>query len=197
MSPRRSGRDPWARWDGWEAKPRIAVTGGVEVARPGKVSNVDAMAIIAFALGHSSAAIPGRARTYARHGQVVNVSIDDESAEAQIQGSDSRPYQVAVRRTTPTTFAADCSCPYGCGPRSWCKHAVALAYVVAELVDSDPASAARWTGSVDPAAAAVVATAVPVEVAPELLTSLAAPLPDLVQFDVLTRAAEVVPLPPT
>ena len=197
MSPRRSGRDPWARWDRWEPKPRIAVTGGVEVARPGKVSNVDAVAIIAFALSHSSSAIPGRARTYARHGQVVNVSIDDESAQAEIQGSDPRPYQVALCRTASKSFAADCTCPYGCTPGSWCKHAVALAYVVAELVDSDPASAARWTGSADPAAAAAAAAAVPVAVDPELLARLAAPRSDLVQHDVLTRAAEVVPLPPT
>lgn len=195
MSPRRSGRDPWQRWQTWEAKPRIAVTGGVSVARPGKVSNVDAMAIVAFALGHSSSAIPGRARTYARHGQVVGVSIDDESAQAQIQGSDARPYQVGLHRATPTTFVAECSCPYGCTPHSWCKHAVALAYVVAELVDSDAASAARWTGSVDPDAA-TGATAL-VEVSPELLRRLAVPLPALVEHDLLARAAEVVPLPPS
>jgi len=46
-------------------------------------------------------------------------------------------------------------------------------------------------------AAAAAAAAVPVAVDPELLARLAAPLSDLVQHDVLTRAAEVVPLPPT
>jgi uncharacterized Zn finger protein len=148
--------------------------------------------LVAFSLAHSAAAIPGRARTYARQGQVVGVSIEDESAQAQIQGTDVRPYQVGLRRVAPHNFTAECTCPYGCTPRAWCKHAVALAYVVAELVDTDGASAARWTGSLDSDAPLQVS----MPVAPELLARLTAPRPHFSARDVLARAAEVVPPPP-
>ena len=46
--------------------------------------------------------------------------------------------------------AADCTCPYGCD-YDWCKHAAALAYVAAFLLDRDPDVRAVWTGQ-EPAA---------------------------------------------
>jgi uncharacterized Zn finger protein len=40
---------------------------------------------------------------------------------------------------------ASCTCPYTCD-YDWCKHAAALAYVAAFLVDTQPATRAIWTG---------------------------------------------------
>ena len=41
---------------------------------------------------------------------------------------------------------AVCTFPYGCDG-GWCKHAAALAYVAAFLLDRYPAARAVWTGS--------------------------------------------------
>lgn len=137
-------------WDGgwYQARPRRAVEGGVVVAKPGKVSGALAVEMVAAAEMETSPAILARGRTYARAGQVVALEVEEGHFTAEIQGSARRPYRVRLMRTMISgsdRIAADCSCPYGCD-RDWCKHAAALAYVAAFLLDTQPAIVAAWSG---------------------------------------------------
>ena len=143
MTPRR-------RWDDFSrpAPPRRSVEGGVVVAKPGAVSEPLAAEMVAAALVECAPQILARGRTYARAGQVVAVQAGQRGFTAQIQGSAARPYEVRLDRTTISgadRVAADCTCPYGCDD-GWCKHAAALAYVAAFLLDRDAASRFAWTG---------------------------------------------------
>lgn len=137
-------------WDGgwYQAKPRRAVEGGVVVAKPGKVTGALAVEMVAAAEMETSPAILARGRTYARAGQVVALEVEEGHFTAEIQGSARRPYRVRLMRTMISgsdRIAADCSCPYGCDYR-WCKHAAALAYVAAFLLDTQPGVVAAWSG---------------------------------------------------
>lgn len=141
MSPRNRG--------GWfDAKPRIAVEGGVAVPKPGKVTHPAALDILHAAEVETSAAILGRGRTYARAGQVLGLEADDQGFSARIQGSVRTPYRVRLAKVVISgsdRIDATCTCPYGCD-YGWCKHAAALAYVAAFLVDTQPATRAVWAG---------------------------------------------------
>ena len=149
---------PRGRWvDYYEAQPRRAVQGGVVVAKPGKVTDPVAMEVVEAAAMETSDKILARGRTYARAGQVVEVHTDPHAFTAQIQGSERTPYEVRLDRTVISgsdRVAADCTCPYGCD-YDWCKHAAALAYVAAFLLDRDPDVRAVWTGQ-EPAAGSIV-----------------------------------------
>ncbi len=141
MSP--VGRGGW-----YEARQRIAVEGGVKVPKPGKVEDPDALAIIEAAAIETRPPILSRGRTYARAGQVIGVTADEDGFSARIQGSDRRPYEVRLTRhmiSGADRIQADCTCPYSCD-YDWCKHAAALAYVAAFLVETQPATKAVWTG---------------------------------------------------
>lgn len=186
--------DRWDRQHRWRAyaAPARPVAGGVGVAKPGRVAGETARAIVDDVLDHCTRAIATRARNYARRGQVVGVEVGERSAVAQIQGSDHLPYDVSLAHRPGKGIVALCDCPYGCTPYGWCKHAGALAYVLADLVDRDPSARERWTG----AAESGPQREPPGEpVAPELLDRLTAPIPAPDRVAVLARAAEVVPLP--
>lgn len=119
------------------------------VAKPGKVSDPAAADLVAAAEMESAPQILARGRTYARAGQVVAVHVAPMGFTAQIQGTGAKPYQVRLDRTTISgsqRVAADCTCPYGCDD-GWCKHAAALAYVAAFLLDRDPTAVAAWNGA--------------------------------------------------
>ena len=137
------------RWPTYfDSAPRRAVEGGVVVAKPGKVSDPLAGELVAAAEIESAPQILARGRTYARAGQVVAVQVAHEGFSAQIQGTGATPYEVRLDRTMISgsdRVAADCTCPYGCDD-GWCKHAAALAYVAAFLLDRDPEARSQWTG---------------------------------------------------
>ncbi len=137
------------RWPTYfDSAPRRAVEGGVVVAKPGKVSDPLAVELVAAAEIESAPQILARGRTYARAGQVVAVQVAPEGFSAQIQGTGATPYDVRLDRTMISgsdRVAADCTCPYGCDD-GWCKHAAALAYVAAFLLDRDPQARSEWTG---------------------------------------------------
>ena len=137
---------PRGGWFPYDRPARKAVEGGVKVARPGKVTNPVAAGLVECLVSKTSTAIAGRGRTYARAGQVVEVRIGDGEATATIQGSNREPYAVRLGAGDRGRARADCTCPYGCSGFGWCKHAAALAYVVADLVDRDPAIERAWTG---------------------------------------------------
>lgn len=187
-------------WDGgwYEARPRRAVEGGVVVAKPGKVTGALAAEMVAAAEMETSSAILARGRTYARAGQVVALEVDEGRFSAQIQGSASEPYRVGLRRTVISgsdRIAADCSCPYGCD-MGWCKHAAALAYVAAHLLDTQVATVAAWTGDDDagPPAGGAGPAAV-AGLSEEDLATLRRPAPVLDAAALLAAAEELVPHP--
>lgn len=189
MSPRRRRYDDWWNEPGYQAPVRRTVDGGVGVAKPGSATSDEGKALVDGAKRLCTSAVATRARTYARHGQVVGVDLGEKTAVATVQGSGDQPYLLSLYRRDFGDYTADCDCPYGCGERYWCKHAVALAFVVADMIDRDPALLARWTGDPLPAQPAGV------RVAPDVLARLAAPIPTLDVGAAMAAAAEVAPPP--
>ena len=180
-------------WDGgwYEARPRRAVEGGVVVTKPGTVTGELAAEMVAAAEMETSSAILARGRTYARAGQVVALEVEEGRFSAQIQGSASEPYRVSLLRTVISgsdRIAADCSCPYGCD-HGWCKHAAALAYVAAHLLDTQVATVAAWSG--DDGAGGAGGAVVP----PAVLATLRSTPPRLEAARLLAAAEELVPHP--
>lgn len=135
-------------WDYYRPGPRRAVAGGVVVTKPGQVQHEVAAALVAQAEMEAARAILGRGRTYARAGQVVSVAVAPGEFTAEVQGTDPDPYQVSLRAVTISgadRVAASCDCPYGVEV-DWCKHAAALAYVAAHLIDTDSRARGTWLG---------------------------------------------------
>lgn len=189
MSPRRRTSDAWWLDSDYQAPVRRAVDGGVKASKPGTATSDEGKALVDGAKRLCTAAIATRARTYARHGQVVGVDVGEKTAVAQVQGSGEQPYLLSLYRRDFGDYTADCDCPYGCGERYWCKHAVALAFVVADMIDHDPALLAHWSGQPAPTPPAGV------RIAPDVLQRLAEPLPELDVVAVMASAAEVAPPP--
>ncbi len=72
---------------GWfQAKPRIAVEGGVVVPKPGKVDDPDALDLIHAAQMEGRPPILSRGRTYARQGQVIGVEDRCRTVQGQHPG---------------------------------------------------------------------------------------------------------------
>ena len=147
MSPRPGGRSrDWMDFS-TPAAPRREVAGGVAVPRTWKPSTDEGVRLVVTAEGRTTPGIASRGRTYARAGQVVEVRVDAGVASAAIQGSDAAPYAVSLTRLADGDVEATCTCPYGCDDVEWCKHAAALAVVVAHLVESAPDVAVAWAGN--------------------------------------------------
>ena len=135
-----------------------------------------------------------------------------EGFSAQIQGTGATPYEVRLARTTISgsdRVAADCTCPYGCDD-GWCKHAAALAYVAAFLLDRDTTARAEWSGSpptagsgdgTDPGsvpgsvAGAAVVTATALTLGADDLAALRSPMPRRDARQLLEAAESLVPHP--
>jgi hypothetical protein len=141
--------------------------------------------------------ILARGRTYARAGQVVEVHTEPRAFSAQIQGSDRTPYEVRLDRIVISgsdRVAADCTCPYGCD-YDWCKHAAALAYVAAFLLDRDPQVRATWAGDEPGAPAGSDEPAPPTTLSDDELEALRSPVPQVGVRGLLAAADAVVPHP--
>jgi len=84
--------------------------------------------------------LPGptsRARPYARNGSILAMERDETIVSGLVSGSDY-DYEIRVHGVTesgPFQPSADCTCPYGAMHGDWCKHAIALAYAIAALLD--------------------------------------------------------------
>ena len=103
--------------------------------------------------------------------------------------------------------AADCTCPYGCDD-GWCKHAAALAYVAAFLLDRDPAARSTWAGVPEPAGSDASAPGIPGTIADTAvvpgsaltlsaddLATLRSPIPRRDAQELLAAAEALVPHP--
>lgn len=194
------------RWEpSWHRAERRSVEGGVVVAKPGRVTHPDAVALLEQAEIETDSRMLSRGRTYARAGQVVSVVAEPGRFTARIQGSRSRPYEVALERIVISgsdRVAATCSCPYGCDYQ-WCKHAAALSYVAAFLLERDAGVRAVWSAepdsSGDPAAAldegAYGDLDPTAEIESAVLSALAQPVPVLDVLAMLHAASDIVPHP--
>lgn len=183
-------------WDYYRPGPRREVQGGVVVTKPGEVGQAAAQALVAQAELEAARAILGRGRTYARAGQVVSVAVAPGEFTAQVQGTQPDPYQVALRAVTISgadRVAASCDCPYGIEV-DWCKHAAALAYVAAHLIDTDATARAVWLGEQPSPSSTAPEVVLPVP--PELLSELrrAATLGAPDPTGMLRAATAVVPI---
>lgn len=203
-------RGRWGGFDFYDAPPRRAVEGGVVVARPGKVEDPLAADLVNAAQMESAPQILARGRTYARAGQVVAVQVEGRGFSAQIQGTTATPYEVRLDRTTISgsdRVAANCTCPYGCDD-GWCKHAAALAYVAAFLLDRDQAVRTAWSGVTpttgsDAAAPTIPGTIADTAVVPasaltlgaDDLATLRGPIPGRDAQELLATAEALVPHP--
>jgi hypothetical protein len=203
-------RGRWGGFDFYDAPPRRAVEGGVVVARPGRVEDPLAADLVNAAQMESAPQILARGRTYARAGQVVAVQVEGRGFSAQIQGTKATPYEVRLDRTTISgsdRVAANCTCPYGCDD-GWCKHAAALAYVAAFLLDRDQAVRTAWSGVIpttgsDAAAPMLPGTIADTAVVPASALTLAAddlatlrgPIPGRDARELLATAEARVPHP--
>ena len=204
-------RRPWGSF--YDVPPRRSVEGGVVVASPGRVSDPLAAELVAAAEMECAPQILARGRTYARAGQVVAVQVEHRGFSAQVQGTGATPYEVRLDRTTISgsdRVAADCTCPYGCDD-GWCKHAAALAYVAAFLLDRDTTARADWTGAtpaIGPGAVDGTGTAVPgsiagaavvtasaLTLAPDDLATLRSPIPSRDARELLEEAESLVTHP--
>ncbi|MEZ5157939.1 MAG: SWIM zinc finger family protein [Candidatus Nanopelagicales bacterium] len=189
---------PQGRWGNYyEAQPRRAVQGGVVVAKPGKVTDPVAVEVVEAATMETGDKILARGRTYARAGQVVEVHTEPRAFTAQIQGSGKKPYEVRLDRIVISgsdRLAADCTCPYGCD-HDWCKHAAALAYVAAFMLDRDPQVRAVWAGEEPAAPAGSDQPVPPVVLSDDELEALRSPLPQVDVRGLLAAADAVVPHP--
>lgn len=206
MSARPGGRSrDWMDFS-TPAAPRREVAGGVTVPRTWKPSAPEPARLVVTAEGRTTPGIASRGRTYARAGQVVEVRVDDGVASAAIQGSDDAPYAVSLTRLADGGTEATCTCPYGCDDVEWCKHAAALAFVVAHLTETVPEVAAAWTGE-RPGGATDGGTAgagpasgrrptgLPPEQAAALVAALRVPVPPGDARQRWAAALDVLPLP--
>lgn len=175
----------------WESRPRLGVEGGVKVARPGKVTDADAVRLVERAVDRTSPAVASRGRTYARAGQVVELRVADGQVSAAIQGTANEPYAVSLSRAADGTASAVCTCPYGCDEIDWCKHAAALAYVLADLLQREAGIAGAWSAAGGESAGPLVDRA---ELA-DLVATLRAPLPQVDGAAQWAAASEVCPPP--
>jgi uncharacterized Zn finger protein len=182
-------------WDYYSAGPRKEVIGGVVVAKPGKVTREEALALVQQAEYEATPGVLGRGRTYARAGQVVAVTVAPMEFTAQIQGTADEPYEVALRAITISGSPradASCNCPYGCD-FGWCKHAAALAYVAAHLLESDEVVRAAWAGVAQAGSRAQVLD--PEEVPDVLLAILRRAAPQVDAVAMIASADALVPRP--
>jgi|GEM_PF-1878281 len=75
---------------------------------------------------------------YARGGKLTDIDRDETSISATVGGS-SQDYFTTVMGVTPGGLHspdATCTCMYGSRPGDWCKHAIALAFAAAAMLDS-------------------------------------------------------------
>ncbi len=90
---------------------------------------------------HTSGGSFERGQEYLAEGAVVSLERPDEQTlEAQVQGSDVHPYLVTVTFDEKDVRRAQCTCPYFEG--SWCKHIVAT-LLKALKQEEIPVSASR------------------------------------------------------
>ena len=86
---------------------------------------------------HIGPRIAARARAYARDGNIRKIIYQDNTVSAFIMGQGDLYDTEITGLETSSAVTASCTCYYQCSPRNWCKHATALAYVIAAILDGE------------------------------------------------------------
>src|SRR5688572_14032351 len=83
---------------------------------------------------HAGAEVFHRGQEYWRRGAVAALTRRGEVVQAEVEGSEPRPYAVRVTFDAAGVVDASCSCPYAYG--GWCKHVVATLLACIEEPDA-------------------------------------------------------------
>lgn len=78
-----------------------------------------------------------RGKPYAGNGSIISLDVEGSTVDAYITGS-GHEYLTSIRGAAggwPFDLSASCDCMYGSMNGDWCKHAVALSYACAALLD--------------------------------------------------------------
>lgn len=153
----------------------------------------------AAVLRHTTAAVLGRGRGYAKRNRVTELRVSAGRVRARVLGSDRARYRVelvAPQRPAPAVVSKirwACDCPYAAEHRrGTCKHVVAVALVAAKRLERTEAMRRRWLGQ--PAANAPEAEPAEFDaLAERLLAAFSAP--PLSIDEVLDRALAIAPPP--
>ena len=84
---------------------------------------------------HIGSRIATRARAYAKDGNIRKIIYQDNAVSAFIMGQGDLYDTEVTGLKENSAVTASCTCYYQCSPRDWCKHAAALTYVIAAILD--------------------------------------------------------------
>jgi hypothetical protein len=186
-------------------KPRAAATAPAPRRAPEETTDTDdevralSDSLRDSVLRHTTAAVLGRGRGYAKRNRVSGLRIGGGRVRARVQGSGAQRYLVEL--TTPTQppptvvrrIRWSCNCPYAAEHRrGTCKHVVAVALVTAERLARTESLRRRWLG--EPSGNAAEAEPAELDTLADRLLAAFTAEPVSVD-DVLTRAMSIAPAP--
>jgi uncharacterized Zn finger protein len=150
-------------------------------------------------LRHTTAAVLGRGRGYAKRNRVSGLRVGAGKVRARVQGSGAQRYHVEL--STPSQPPPEvvrrirwsCNCPYAAEHRrGTCKHVVAVALVAAERLAHTESLRRRWLG--EPSGNAAEAEPAELDTLADRLLAAFTAEPMTVD-DVLARAMSIAPAP--
>jgi uncharacterized Zn finger protein len=150
-------------------------------------------------LRHTTAAVLGRGRGYAKRNRVSGLRVGAGKVRARVQGSGAQRYHVEL--STPSQPPPEvvrrirwsCNCPYAAEHRrGTCKHVVAVALVAAERLARTESLRRRWLG--EPSGNAAEAEPAELDTLADRLLAAFTAEPMTVD-DVLARAMSIAPAP--
>lgn len=150
-------------------------------------------------LRHTTAAVLGRGRGYAKRNRVSGLRVGAGRIRARVQGSGAQRYHVEL--STPTQPPPEvvrrirwsCNCPYAAEHRrGTCKHVVAVALVASERLARTESLRRRWLG--EPSGNAAEAEPAELDALAERLLAAFTAEPLSVD-DVLARSMSIAPAP--
>ncbi|MBV8951964.1 MAG: hypothetical protein JOZ99_13890 [Actinobacteria bacterium] len=150
-------------------------------------------------LRHTTAAVLGRGKGYAKRNRVSALRVGAGRVRARVQGTGAQRYQVELAtpgQTPPEVVRRlrwSCNCPYAAEHRrGTCKHVVAVALVAAERLARTESLRRRWLG--EPSSNAAEAEPAELDALAERLLAAFTLAPASVD-DVLARAMSIAPAP--
>jgi uncharacterized Zn finger protein len=188
-------------------QPRAAAATTAKAPRPAPQETVDvddagralSDSLRESVLRHTTAAVLGRGRGYAKRNRVSGLRVGAGKVRARVQGSGAQRYHVEL--TTPSQPPPEvvrrirwsCNCPYAAEHRrGTCKHVVAVALVAADRLARTESLRRRWLG--EPSGNAAEAEPAELDALADRLLAAFTAEPMTVD-DVLARAMSIAPAP--
>jgi uncharacterized Zn finger protein len=188
-------------------QPRAAAATTAKAPRPAPQETIDvddagralSDSLRESVLRHTTAAVLGRGRGYAKRNRVSGLRVGAGKVRARVQGSGAQRYHVEL--TTPSQPPPEvvrrirwsCNCPYAAEHRrGTCKHVVAVALVAADRLARTESLRRRWLG--EPSGNAAEAEPAELDALADRLLAAFTAEPMTVD-DVLARAMSIAPAP--